>query len=114
MNNYYGDKLISEKLLKERIIFLDKEIDSKSASDIVSKYGFKLEDPPILTGKLKNNIGYGAEPNIDGESFNSIRSKIIDSSVRSLTADYRRRGLSINSSSYIRDLMRMIVELGSQ
>ena len=84
------------------------------ASDIVSKYGFKLEDPPILTGKLKNNIGYGAEPNIDGESFNSIRSKIIDSSVRSLTADYRRRGLSINSSSYIRDLMRMIVERGSQ
>ena len=84
------------------------------ASDIVSKYGFKLEEPPILTGKLKNNIGYGAEPNIDGESFNSIRSKIIDSSVRSLTADYRRRGLSINSSSYIRDLMRMIVERGSQ
>lgn len=37
MNNYFEDKLISEKLLKERIIFLDSEINSRSASDIVSK-----------------------------------------------------------------------------
>ena len=84
------------------------------ASEIVSKYGFKLEDPPILTGKLKNNIGYGAEPNIDNESFNSIRSKIIDSSVSTLNAEYRRRGLSINSSSYVRDLMKLIIERGRQ
>lgn len=37
MNNYYEEKIISEKLLKERIIFLDTEIDSQSASEIVSK-----------------------------------------------------------------------------
>ena len=37
MNNYYENELISKKLLKERIIFLDKEIDSISASNIVSK-----------------------------------------------------------------------------
>lgn len=37
MNNYFENKVISEKLLKERIIFLDKEINSETASDIVSK-----------------------------------------------------------------------------
>ena len=37
MDNYFENKLISEKMLKERIIFLDKEIDSKTASDVVSK-----------------------------------------------------------------------------
>ena len=37
MNNYFENKMISEKLLKERIIFLDKEINSETASDIVSK-----------------------------------------------------------------------------
>ena len=37
MDNFFENKLISEKMLKERIIFLDKEIDSKTASDIVSK-----------------------------------------------------------------------------
>lgn len=33
----YGNKIIYEKLLKERIIFIDKEINSKTASDIVAK-----------------------------------------------------------------------------
>lgn len=37
MDNFFENRLISEKMLKERIIFLDKEIDSKTASDIVSK-----------------------------------------------------------------------------
>ena len=37
MNNSYDGKIITEKLLKERIIFLDKEINSKTASDIVAK-----------------------------------------------------------------------------
>ncbi len=37
MNNIFEGKLVNEKLLKERIIFLDKEIDSKTASDVVSK-----------------------------------------------------------------------------
>ena len=37
MNNSFDNKIISEKMLKERIIFLDKEIDSKTASDVVSK-----------------------------------------------------------------------------
>ena len=37
MDNIYENKLISEKLLKERIIFLDKEINSETASKIVSK-----------------------------------------------------------------------------
>lgn len=37
MDNLFEKKLISEKLLKERIIFLDQEIDSICASDIVSK-----------------------------------------------------------------------------
>jgi len=37
LDNYFENKLISEKMLKERIIFLDKEIDSKTASDVVSK-----------------------------------------------------------------------------
>jgi len=37
LNNYFEKNLIGEKLLKERVIFLDKEIDSTTASDIVSK-----------------------------------------------------------------------------
>ena len=37
MDSLFENKIISEKMLKERIIFLDKEIDSKVASDIVSK-----------------------------------------------------------------------------
>lgn len=37
MDNFFENKIISEKLLKERIIFLDEEINSKTASDVVSK-----------------------------------------------------------------------------
>lgn len=37
MDNYFENKIISEKLLKERIIFLDKEINSATASEVVSK-----------------------------------------------------------------------------
>lgn len=37
MNEFYEEKLISEKLLKERILFIDKEINAKTASDIVAK-----------------------------------------------------------------------------
>ncbi len=37
MNDYFDNKLISEKLLEERIIFINKEIDSESASEVVSK-----------------------------------------------------------------------------
>ena len=37
MDNYFDNKIINEKMLKERIIFLDKEINAKTASDIVSK-----------------------------------------------------------------------------
>lgn len=37
MDNFFENKIINEKLIKERIIFLDKEIDPKTASDVVSK-----------------------------------------------------------------------------
>ena len=37
MDNIFDGKIINEKLLEERIIFLDKEINSKTASDVVSK-----------------------------------------------------------------------------
>ena len=37
MNNYFDNKLISEKLLKERIIFLNKEINHETAGDVVAK-----------------------------------------------------------------------------
>ena len=37
MDNFFENKVISEKLLKERIIMLDEEINSKSAGNIVSK-----------------------------------------------------------------------------
>ena len=37
MDNIFENKLINEKLLKERIIFLNQEINSESASNIVSK-----------------------------------------------------------------------------
>jgi len=37
LDNLFEKKLVSEKLLKERVIFLDQEIDSACASDIVSK-----------------------------------------------------------------------------
>ena len=37
MNNLYDEKIFREKLLKERIIFLDEEINSKTASEIVAK-----------------------------------------------------------------------------
>ena len=33
----YGNKKIYEKLLEERIIFIDKEIDSKLATEVVAK-----------------------------------------------------------------------------
>ena len=37
MSSLYEEKLIGEKLLRERIIFLDKEINSETASVVVSK-----------------------------------------------------------------------------
>ena len=37
MSDFFGYKTISDELLKERIIFLDKEINSVTASEIVSK-----------------------------------------------------------------------------
>lgn len=37
MDNYFDNKIINEKMLKERIIFLDKEINAKTASEIVTK-----------------------------------------------------------------------------
>ena len=37
MNNYFDNKLINEKLLEERIIFLNNEINSETAGEIVSK-----------------------------------------------------------------------------
>ena len=37
MNSYYGEKVVYDKLLKERIIFIDKDINSKTASDVVAK-----------------------------------------------------------------------------
>lgn len=37
MDSLYEEKLICEKLLKERIIFLNGEINSKTASEIVAK-----------------------------------------------------------------------------
>ena len=89
------------------------------ASDIVSKYGIKLEEPPILAGRLKNNIGYGAEP--DGNyvgfgkySYNSLRSEIIEKAVINLKLDYERRGLDINSNRYYTDLKNLIIEYGKE
>ena len=89
------------------------------ASEIISKYGFKLEEPPILSGKLKNNIGYGAEPdpNIVGYgeySFNSLRSEIIGKAVFNLNLDYQRRGLKIDTDSYYRDLRDLIIKYGKE
>ena len=37
MDNIFEERISNEKLLEEIIIFLDKEINSKTASDIVSK-----------------------------------------------------------------------------
>lgn len=37
MDKFYESKVIAEKLLKERILFIDKEINAKTASDIVAK-----------------------------------------------------------------------------
>ena len=37
MDNYFDNKIINEKMLKERIIFLDKEINAKTAGEIVTK-----------------------------------------------------------------------------
>jgi len=37
LDNFFEDRTISEKLLQERIIFLNGEINSKSAGDIVTK-----------------------------------------------------------------------------
>ena len=89
------------------------------ASEIISKYGFKLEEPPILSGKLKNNIGYGAEPDPIivgyGEySFNSLRSEIIGKAVFNLNLDYQRRGLKIDTDSYYRDLRDLIIKYGKE
>lgn len=37
MDNNYENEIINKKLLKERIIFLNEEINSKTAGDIISK-----------------------------------------------------------------------------
>ena len=37
MDNYFENKIISEKLLKERIIFLDDEVNYRTAIEIVTK-----------------------------------------------------------------------------
>ena len=86
------------------------------ASEIVAKYGFKLEEPPVLTGRLKNNIGYGAEPlSFNGRcSFNSLRSNIIDAAINKLNANYRQRGLPLYSGNYYTELKNLIIEFGRQ
>ncbi len=46
-------------------------------------------EPPILTGKIDNWIGYGAEPSRDSNgkkhSYNEIRAKIVESAICSVT-----------------------------
>ena len=57
-----------------------KEIKTENP-DLISKF----KEPPILTGKIDNWIGYGVEPTIkdtDGKgSYNTIRADIIDEAI---------------------------------
>lgn len=61
------------KLLPQFLSVLE-EIE-KERPDIISRCG----QPPILTGKIHNWIGYGSEPLEEHSSFNSKREKIISS-----------------------------------
>ena len=73
----------SDEYLMNYISFL-KEIKSENP-ELISRIG----EPPLLTGNIDNWIGYGSEPLADNNgkkrSFNSVRAKIIESSISSAT-----------------------------
>ena len=52
----------------------------------------RTHQPPILTGKIDNWIGYGAEPQVlpNGErtSFNEVRSKVIEKGIKSAVSNW--------------------------
>lgn len=64
------------KLLPQFLSVLE-EI-AKERPDIISRCG----QPPVLTGKIHNWIGYGSEPLEEHSSFNSKREKIISSVIQ--------------------------------
>lgn len=62
----------------------------------------KMHEPPILTGKINNYIGYGSEPTVllNGEitSFNEIRAYAIEKSIKKCSNEwiYSHRNMIIN------------------
>ena len=75
----------TENLIK--YIELLQEIKNEHP-DLISR----TKEPPLLTGKIDNWIGYGSEPSKtpDGKthSFNEIRSKVIESAIDKITKNW--------------------------
>ncbi len=63
--------------------------------DLISK----IKEPPILTGKIDNWIGYGSEPAPDeygeAQSFNQVRAVIIEKAITDTTKDWVSKNLNM-------------------
>ena len=77
MDNYLKNSLIEEKLLKERIIFLDGEINASLASNIVSKllYLDSLSNDDIML-YINSNGGEIASGLMIYDTINIIKSDV--------------------------------------
>ncbi len=69
----------------------------KEHPDLVSK----VQEPPLLTGKIDGWIGYGSEPHkVNGEktSFNMVRSKAIEKAIEKSTKEWtlKNKNMEIN------------------
>lgn len=69
----------NDEWLKQHVLLLIETI--KESKDIVF---FK---PPVLTGVISDYIGYGSEPVLKGESFNTKRKYFLDM-IKSIAVDY--------------------------
>lgn len=59
----------------------------------------RIKEPPILTGKIDNWIGYGSEPPPDEycefQSFNQVRAKILEKSIENTTKDWISKNIDM-------------------
>ena len=51
----------------------------------------RIHQPPVLTGKIGDKIGYGAEPEEEKDSYNSKRTKILRNALDETTASWIER-----------------------
>jgi hypothetical protein len=119
----YGNRddtvvIYSSSQLLTRYIDVLREIEKENPALIA-----KFKSPPILTGRVENWIGYGSEPGLTpngkNQSFNMVRSDIIEEAIdkvtkqwlmnhRTMQINYQAQKISIQDLVAVKSTERMI------